>query len=297
MGKLGANIYFGDTGKARQNLENLSRCGYQAVYLEGDFLNVPLEQLKEVKRIIDDYPLEAFSVHNLQLFPEPEEKPESIISFQEEIFEKAKILGVKYLTGHFGWCKGLKEGDDFDFENFLKRHNIKVEDYRKKNIEILKILCQKANGYGLSLTIENLPIGCLADLGTTISDLLGVIKEVEEPNLGICFDSGHGLISGLNLYEEIIKAGEKLFETHLHDNIGRISDKNSINDLHQPAGIGKINWLEVISALKKINFSNPVVFEIGCDEDTLRINKDNWERFLELYHNRFFTWDWTGDKK
>jgi len=298
MEKLGVTIYFGDLEKAKQNLKNLVSAGYRAVYFDSDFLNVPsLEQLREVKRMVDDLPLEPFSIHNLQLFPEPEKKPESIISFQEEIFEKANLLGVKYLTGHFGWCKGMGEGDDFDFENFLKRNNMKLDDYRKKNIETLKVLCQKANAYGLSLTIENLPIGCLADLDTTVENLLEIIRQVDEPNSGICFDSGHSFISGLNLYNEIIKAGGELVETHFHDNIGRISDKNSINDMHQPAGIGKINWFEVIAALKKINFSHPVVFEIGCDKETLRINRDNWLRFFNLYQTKFSKWDFGQEYK
>lgn len=292
MEKLGANIYFGDLEKVKQNLKNLANAGYRAVYFDVDFLDSPsLEQIKEVKRILNDHPLEPFSIHNLHLFPEPDKKPASIISLQEENFEKAKTLEVKYLTGHFGWCKGMQEGDDFDFENFLKRHNIKLDDYRKKNIEILKILCQRAHSYGLSLTVENLPIRCLADLGTTVDNLIEIIKDVNEPNLGICFDAGHSFISGLNLHREIIKAGKKLFETHLHDNLGRMSNKNSTNDMHQPAGIGRINWLEVISALKKIDFANPVVFEIGCEEDTLRINRANWLRFFDLYQTRFSRWD------
>jgi len=293
MNHLGANIsYNNDIKKAVENLESLMHAGYNTIYFDGDFLNVPsFPQLKEFSKIIPDFPLQPFSAHNLQLFPELEQKPEEIIPFQSEIFEKAKILGVKYLTCHFGWCKGLKEGDDFDFENFLKKYSIKLQDYRKKNIEILKILCQKAKKYGLTLTIENLPIECLADLVTTVEDLLGIIQEVDESNLGICFDSGHSFISGQNLYNEILKAGKFLFETHFHDNFGRISDKNTINDLHQPVGIGKINWVEVISALKKINFKNSVVFEISCDEKTLEINRVNWDRFLQLYKDKFSQWN------
>lgn len=283
--KLGAGITFNT--KIEENLKILLEAGYKYLFFDAHFVNKSEREIKKITKIVHTYSLQPFTIHGFQLVPELNEEIKTILPHHFENLEKYSILGVKYITYHFGWCKGLKEGDDFNFENVLRRYNIKLEDYRKKNIEVLKILCWKAKSYGLSLTIENLPIGCLADLGTTVDDLLKIIKEVDETNLGICFDSGHAFISSLNLYQEILKARKYLFETHFHDNLGRISNKNEINDLHQPIGIGRINWLEVISALKKINFKNPVVFEIGCDKNTLGINKCNWERFLKLYKEKF----------
>ncbi len=287
---LGADIFFGDIRKAQRNLDALAKSGYQTVYFDGDFTGVSFEQLKEVKRMIDDTPLAPFSLHNLWLFPEPDKNPEDILSVQEMIFDRANILGVKCLTGHFGWCQGLAGEEHFDFCNFLAGYGVSRQEYRKRNIEILKILCRMAKKRGLFLTVENVVPEYLADLGTEVSGLLAIIKEVGEPNLGICLDSGHAFISGLNLRQEILRCGKHLFETHFHDNIGRVSDSNSINDLHQPCGIGRINWLEVIDGLKKINFDNPVVFEIGCEENVLKINKSNWEKFLELYDGKFSNW-------
>jgi len=296
---LGANIQFkGEVEIVRRDIENLVKTGYKAIYFNGDFLNTSAteEKLKEVSKIISDTPLVPFSAHNLQIFPENPENPEEIVPFQEEIFEKAKILGVKSLTCHFGWCKGLEPGEDFEFDKFLKRKNITREDYRKRNIELLKILCQKASKYNITLTIENLPAGCLSDLSTTVDDLLKIIEEVNEPNLKICLDSGHAFISSINLYEGILKIKDKLFETHFHDNLGKISNSNSINDLHQPCGIGKINWIEIIAGLEKINFKNPVVFEIGSEYENLEINKRNWERFYKIYKEKLPGWPQIDEK-
>jgi len=292
MENLGVNINCrGNLEDVRLRLENLVKAGYRTVYFDGDFFapTMEKEKLKEITKIIKDTPLEPFSGHNLQVFPENPEKPDEIIPSQEEIFEKAEILGVKYLTCHFGWCKGLNPGEDFNFENFLKRKNITVDDYKKRNIEIFKTLCKIAKGYGLKLTIENLPPGCLADLTTTIKDILKIIKEIQE-DTGVCIDSGHGFIASIDFYRSILEAGSKLFETHFHDNLGKISSLNSINDLHQPCGIGKINWIDIISWLEKINFRNPVVFEIGCDLNPLITNKRNWENFYFLYRNKFSRW-------
>ncbi|MDO9541086.1 MAG: sugar phosphate isomerase/epimerase [Kiritimatiellia bacterium] len=291
MDKLGAAVGFpGDTKSVKEQLKGLAKAGYSACHFGGAFFLKSTTELKKISKILSDFPIEPFSAHNLLISPAPHQGLNSILPFQKEVFEKATILGVKYLAGHFGQCEGLSGKDAFNFEEFLTRRGANLEDYREEAVEVLKVLCQEAKKHSLSLTIENLPIGCLADLGTTAEDLLKIIKEVNEPNLGICFDSGHGFIAGLDLYREIIKAGGKLFDTHFHDNFGRISGANSINDLHQPVGIGRINWLDVIAALEKINFKNPVVFEMDNNPDTLSANKRNWEWFCLLYQKRFPKW-------
>ncbi len=291
MFKIGANIYFKDLKTAIKNVENLANCGYDAIYFDGDFFIIPqINEIKEISKIISNTSLIPFSAHTLEVYPELNEKPENIIPYQEKIFEKAKILGVKYLTCHFGYCKGLQSGDDFNFDNFLKRYNISLNDYRKKSIDIFKILCERAKQYNIFLTIENLPLYCLSDLTTRVEDILGILNEINCENIGICFDSGHANIAGLNLYEFCLKAGEKLVETHFHDNFSKIGKLNSTNDLHQICGIGNINWIDVISGLEKINFKNPVVFEIGCSEEILKQNKLNFERFYNLYKEKFPKW-------
>jgi len=290
---LGVNINCsGNLEDIKLRLENLIKAEYRVVYFDGDFLDpsIEKEKLKEIVKIIRDTSLEPFSAHNLQVFPENPEKPEDIIPFQKEIFEKAKILGVKHLTCHFGWSKGLNAGEDFDFDKFLRRKQITIEDYREKNIEIFKKLCEIAKDYDLKLTIENLPPKCLADMTTKIEDILVIIQQIQEDNVGICLDSGHGFIASMDFYRSISKAGNKLFETHFHDNLGKISNSNFINDLHQPCGIGTINWVDIISGLKKINFRNPVVFEIGCDLNCIITNKRNWAHFYSLYKERFSRW-------
>lgn len=278
--------YEEDENKLREELENLSKLGHKYGFLS--LFNTKEkriatdEELKKYSKVVKEY-LTPYTTHALFLTDEPDKPPESIFPYQEEILNKAKILGVKYITYHFGLCKGIQEGEDFAFEKCLNRYKISLNDFRKLNIYVLKEICKMARKYELIVTIENLPRGCLCDLGTTISDLLEIIKEVNEENLGICFDSGHSNISGVDIFEEIVKAGKYLQETHFHDNIGRISDKNEINDMHQPAGIGNINWIKVISGLYKIGYKKVINFEISSDNLSAEINIKNWERFTKIY--------------
>ena len=291
MWELGIQVgYEKDEKKLREKLETLVNLGYKFAFLslfnEEEKRLATDEELEKYSKVIEEY-LIPYTTHALFLTGEPDKPAESILPYQEEILYKASILGVKCITYHFGLCEGIREGEDFALEKCLNRYNVSVEDFKKLNIYVLKEICNRAKKYSLTVTIENLPAGCLCDFGTTVLDLLKIIKEVDEENLGICFDSGHANISGLNIYEEIIKAGKYLKETHFHDNIGRICDKNIINDMHQPVGIGNINWIKVIFALEKIEYKFPVDFEISSDLETAEINIKNWKKFLEIWKDRF----------
>jgi len=295
MWELGIQVgYEKDEKKLREKLETLVNLGYKFAFLslfnEEEKRLATDEELEKYSKVIEEY-LIPYTTHALFLTGEPDKPAESILPYQEEILYKASILGVKCITYHFGLCEGIREGEDFALEKCLNRYNVSVEDFKKLNIYVLKEICNRAKKYSLTVTIENLPAGCLCDFGTTVLDLLKIIKEVDEENLGICFDSGHANISGLNIYEEIIKAGKYLKETHFHDNIGRICDKNIINDMHQPVGIGNINWIKVIFALEKIEYKFPVDFEISSDLETAEINIKNWNRFNKVYKEKYLLKD------
>ena len=49
----------------------------------------------------------------------------------------------------------------------------------------------------------------------------------------------------------IQRMGKKLYEVHLHDNNGK-------KDQHLPIGFGTVNWIEVIEALKAIDYPGDV---------------------------------------
>ena len=119
---------------------------------------------------------------------------------------------------------------------------------------------------------------------TTVADILPVVVRVNEPNLGICLDSGHAHLCGRRFKDEILLAGKYLFDTHFHDNIGRWDWRKNISacDLHLVPGLGTINWPEAVKALDAINFPGPVVLEgILGPGDNL---KDNPWKGADTYH-------------
>jgi sugar phosphate isomerase/epimerase len=97
--------------------------------------------------------------------------------------------------------------------------------------------------------------------GSTIAELRALIEIVGWPGLGICLDTSHANVEGLDLTAAIGEAGEKLIALHVSDNDGS-------GDQHRSPYNGKMDWVKVVAALKGIGYDNPFNLEIpgerGC---------------------------------
>jgi sugar phosphate isomerase/epimerase len=116
----------------------------------------------------------------------------------------------------------------------------------------LKIMARAAASHGIRLALENM--GKYMPLAQP--DSLGrLVQAIDEPNVGYCVDSGHAHAFGESVPDWVRQAGDRLFETHFHDNRGIGLDE------HGPVGFGTISWIDVILALDDIGFPGPVTFE------------------------------------
>ncbi|MGI6510204.1 MAG: sugar phosphate isomerase/epimerase family protein [Erysipelotrichaceae bacterium] len=104
---------------------------------------------------------------------------------------------------------------------------------------------------GIKIALENIFGGRFY---SQIDDLVKLVSDINHPNVGYCFDCGHGNIDKINHAETIRIMGDKLFELHLHDNDGT-------KDSHLPIGFGTIDYVEIIKALNDINYQNTATFE------------------------------------
>ncbi len=73
--------------------------------------------------------------------------------------------------------------------------------------------------------------------------------------VGICLDTGHAVVNGLNPASEARAAGDRLIATHLQDTDG-------IEDWHWVPGAGRINWDELVSTLRQIDYKGFWTFEL-----------------------------------
>ena len=84
---------------------------------------------------------------------------------------------------------------------------------------------------------------------TAADEVLNMIDEINMPNLGVHLDTFHMNIEETNMYNPIVKAGNKLKHTHITE-----SDRGM-------TGEGNVNWDDFFKALAEIDYQGPLVLE------------------------------------
>lgn len=174
-------------------------------------------------------------------------------------------LNVKKIVIHIGTY--LDDNYNYDIEKSIE-HNIKyLEPFVKKATEN-NIIIAIENGTQMEKDEPK-----FKNTAPNVDELIEIVKyfndKYKKEVLGICFDFGHANVAGLDLYNEIIKIGNMLKVTHIHDNYG-------LDDHNQPYD-GTINWDEVRSALNDISYNGELTSEVRYTKkelaDSLNIDK------------------------
>ena len=262
--------------------------GRGVMYAEDDILIIYLskERRAAIKKVITDNGLSVLSWHFNQTLQPMEEKPEWIFDIHKELLDMAAFAGAKTVTTHFAWMFG--EGSPKYMGEFVDKINsgqISRMEYLEEKIRrfggrekilddsyvIYDHLCAEAAKRGMSVSIETVP----GPLGTGDSaGILKIIDRIGADNLGICIDSGHCNGIDVDTAEAIRIAGDKMIETHFHDNFG-VQKNWHLSDMHMPVGIGTINWVDVIGAMREIDYRGSIVFE----QSDFAANAENWRFF------------------
>lgn len=124
---------------------------------------------------------------------------------------------------------------------------------RKINLEFLSEIVDYAKKLGVTVCYENMP---MLDFSiSTPEEILSVVNEINDDNLKVCLDAGHvNVFRNLNIYDEVLRVGEKLKVLHVHDNV--IS-----RDIHLLPCFGTLDWKGFASALKEIDFKGSFSIE------------------------------------
>lgn len=230
----------------------------------------PLPELvAAVRRVLDDLGFGLTSLHYAgptHLAPGQDQTPAQadLVAFVEQF---AGLRPRAYVI-HAGWAGGCGS----DLASQLAAYQAACaatgpEAVLETVAGNLRVMARAAAGYGIRLALEN--VGWFLPLGER-HDLPQLVAAVDEPNVGYCLDAGHANAFGESVPDWIRLAGDRLFETHFHDNCGRgqgcapelqvFPDPPSI-DQHLPVGFGTTDWLAVIAALEEIGFPGPVTCE------------------------------------
>jgi len=90
-----------------------------------------------------------------------------------------------------------------------------------------------------------------------------LIQMINNENLGITWDIGHSNTTNFKMNEFFDCFKEHLFHLHFHDNNG---PTNGWTDTHSEVGSGTIDWQELLTFLKSINYQDSIIFELDSKE-------------------------------
>lgn len=154
---------------------------------------------------------------------------------------------------YFRWC--IRKGAGIGIRNFVVHPSAEPIDEtdRAQRLETAKqsfaALAEYAKQLEAVIAVENLPRTCLGRDSRDIVELLSA-----HPELRCCYDTNHLLSE--NAADFIRAVGDKIITTH-------VSDYDFLNERHWLPGEGKVNWQEIISALREVGFKGPWLYELG----------------------------------
>ncbi len=144
----------------------------------------------------------------------------------------------------------------------LVRTTLSKQEKVERNIEKLRILADYIKDKDVTVCLENLRPHSPDEkelVDRSADDLLYIIERVGSSKLGICLDTGHLNLTDKNQREFILKAGNKLKALHIANNEGS-SDQHMM-----PFTRGTVNFVEVVKALREVNYGGLFNLEIPGD--------------------------------
>ena len=119
-------------------------------------------------------------------------------------------------------------------------------------MELFTRLAEYSERYGVITCVENLPFKAVEI--STVESVKALVREINHPNLKICFDTGHANVFHDDIAEDVRLLGDDLATLHIHDNKGNW-------DQHLIPYMGNIQWGEFLSALQEIGYKGAFTLE------------------------------------
>ena len=149
-----------------------------------------------------------------------------------------------------------------------------MTETHKLNLEFMGKLLPTAKEEGITVCLENMPF--LDFSLSSPADILGLIKEIDDPSFAMCLDTGHANMckdwhtpaQAIRNYSDLIKV------LHVHDNKGNRDD-------HLAPFCGTINWKEFSTALYESRFDG--VLSLECAPSG-KLPKDIREDMYSIYY-------------
>jgi sugar phosphate isomerase/epimerase len=124
----------------------------------------------------------------------------------------------------------------------------------ERRVRTLSRIVEYAAARDVAICIENMAFSnCDTE---TLAEIRAFITEIDADNLGVCLDTGHAAMAGLDCAAFTRDAGDLLKALHVHGNVG--PEDNHV----LPYELGSIPWDSVLAALAEIGYEGLFNLEI-----------------------------------
>ena len=245
MNKLGIFMNFWEKNwdaDHKKYIKKASKLGFDVLEFQAQpLLEMSDDYLLELKKIADDENIELTYSLGLDKAYDISSDDKAIrekgIEYLKKIMKKVSVMGGKLISGvsYAGW--GVPEIED-----------ICKERLRDNSISSMKELVKIAKELDILYAVEavNRFEGVVIN---TAKDALDYVNAVDSENIGILLDTYHMNIEEFSIKDAIKTAGEKLIGFHVGENNRSVP------------GRGHLNWDEIFSALKEVNYKGRIVAE------------------------------------
>lgn len=245
MNKLGIFMNFWEqnwNADYYKYIKKASDLGFDVLEFQAQpLLNIPDEELKNIKKAADDSGIElTYSLGLDKRYDISSEDPYirgAGVAYLTDILKKVSVQEGKIISGvsYAGW--GVPEGE------------IDKKKRTQNSICAMKQLAKVAGDLGIQYAVEavNRFEGVVLN---TAEEAVEYVRAVDSPNVGILLDTYHMNIEEPSIRDAIHTAGGYLIGFHVGENN------------RTAPGRGHLNWDEIFDALKEVNYAGRIVAEL-----------------------------------
>ena len=150
-----------------------------------------------------------------------------------------------------------------------------AEKAKQANIAYLAPYIEAAKKAGIGLAVEN-----MVDYrgwrrrycGGDIYELIDLVDTIGDSSVGICLDTGHAHLGGMDVGACVREIGSRLRATHINDN-----HRNG-QDEHLFPYFGTIDWTDTVRALKETGYTGDFAYEAGSQRIPPE-TRETWLRY------------------
>lgn len=239
--KIGIHQHVFTKKLSEANLDQMNvirNYGFDSMDVNVRALDIPTARL--IKRRAKELGLHLMGGGSLpvdkELLSDDREKRREAIEYMKTLVRKVYELGSTFYGGIIYAPFSKLTGKAPTKEEF---------DYATEG---LKEVARYAQNYGINVGLE--PANRYETyMINTIGDGLRLIRNIDEKNVGILFDTFHTTIEEKNMYNSITAAGSRLFHVHV-----------CANDRGIP-GSGQVHWDDVFRGIKDIGYDGVITIE------------------------------------